>query len=64
MLYSEATVPVYMNLNSYDVLNAGLETKVYFRQSVTNKNHGGHIDFSTYQSESTKSDWKIYLKNR
>jgi hypothetical protein len=34
----------------------------YVRQSVTDKNPGGHIDFFTYQSDLANSDWSMYFK--
>jgi hypothetical protein len=34
----------------------------YVRQSVTDKNPGGHIDFFTYQSDLAHSDWLMYFK--
>ena len=34
----------------------------YVRQSVTDKNPGGHIDFFTYQSDLAHSDWSMYFK--
>jgi hypothetical protein len=42
----------------YSGLSFGMQGSklTYVRQSVTDKNHGGHIDFFTYQSDLAHSD--------